>query len=126
MSDGQQQDLFEGRFQGPEQFAQLVRDALAAAAREGWRELLLSDPGFTDWPLGEREVVDALRGLKYTATAVLDEGILFWRDKGYPLAGEAVKSGAASAKPGGGLAPLAPASAAPAKPAPAAPKSSAK
>lgn len=57
---GDPQDLFEGRFQGPEQFAQLVRDALAAAAREGWRELLLSDPRFTDWPLGERAVAQSL------------------------------------------------------------------
>jgi cytochrome c oxidase cbb3-type subunit 3/ubiquinol-cytochrome c reductase cytochrome c subunit len=41
------------------------------------------------------EVVDALRELKYPNTAVMDEGILFWRDRGYPLAGEAVpKSGA--------------------------------
>jgi cytochrome c oxidase cbb3-type subunit 3/ubiquinol-cytochrome c reductase cytochrome c subunit len=40
------------------------------------------------------EVVDALRRKNYKNTAVLDEGILFWRDKGFPLAGEAVpKSG---------------------------------
>lgn len=37
------------------------------------------------------EVVDALRARKYPNTAILDEGILFWRDKGYPLVGEAVK-----------------------------------
>lgn len=59
MSD-EPQALFEGHFQGPVQFAQLVRDALAAAAREGWRELLLCDPGFTDWPLGERAVAQSL------------------------------------------------------------------
>jgi mono/diheme cytochrome c family protein/rhodanese-related sulfurtransferase len=35
------------------------------------------------------EVVDALRRQNYKNTAILDEGILFWRDKGYPLAGEA-------------------------------------
>jgi mono/diheme cytochrome c family protein/rhodanese-related sulfurtransferase len=47
------------------------------------------------------EVVDALRARKYPNTAVLDEGILFWREKGYPLAGESVKPGtpAPSAKP---------------------------
>jgi hypothetical protein len=28
---------------------------------------------------------------------VLDEGILFWRDHGYPLVGEAIKKAAASA-----------------------------
>jgi cytochrome c oxidase cbb3-type subunit 3/ubiquinol-cytochrome c reductase cytochrome c subunit len=33
------------------------------------------------------EVVDALRRKGYKNTAVLDEGILFWKDHGYPLAG---------------------------------------
>lgn len=40
------------------------------------------------------EVVNALRRLNYPNTAVLDEGILVWRDRGYPLAGEAVKGSA--------------------------------
>lgn len=44
------------------------------------------------------EVVDALRRKGYPHTAVLDEGILFWKDKGYPLAGEAVAP-APSAQP---------------------------
>ena len=35
------------------------------------------------------EVVDALRKRGYRNTAVLDEGILFWRQQGFPLAGEA-------------------------------------
>jgi cytochrome c oxidase cbb3-type subunit 3/ubiquinol-cytochrome c reductase cytochrome c subunit len=35
------------------------------------------------------EVVDALRRRNYPHTAVLDEGILFWRQQGYPLEGEA-------------------------------------
>jgi len=35
------------------------------------------------------EVVDALRRRGYPHTAVLDEGILYWRRTGYPLAGEA-------------------------------------
>jgi cytochrome c oxidase cbb3-type subunit 3/ubiquinol-cytochrome c reductase cytochrome c subunit len=43
------------------------------------------------------EVVDALRKRNYKHTAVLDEGILFWRDQGYPLEGEAVKPGAIGA-----------------------------
>lgn len=50
-----------GRFAGREAFRQLVRDAFACAAREGWREIILSDASFDDWPLGEREVVGALR-----------------------------------------------------------------
>ena len=53
--------LPEGRFEGREAFRQLVRDALAAAAREGWREIVLSDPGFEDWPLGERTVTGSLQ-----------------------------------------------------------------
>lgn len=45
------------------------------------------------------EVVDALRRKGYKNTAVLDEGILFWRDRGFPLAGEAVPKAGASAAP---------------------------
>lgn len=58
MTEGVQ--LLEGRFEGREQFMQLVRDAFAAAAQEGWREIVLSDPWFVDWPLGERAVVESL------------------------------------------------------------------
>jgi len=53
--------LPQGRFEGREAFAQRVRDALACAAREGWREIILSDPGFADWPLGERAVAESLQ-----------------------------------------------------------------
>lgn len=49
-----------GRFEGRETFQQLVRDALATAAREGWREIILADADFGDWPLGERAVAQAL------------------------------------------------------------------
>jgi cytochrome c oxidase cbb3-type subunit 3 len=38
------------------------------------------------------EVVDALRRRGFARTAVIDEGILYWRQKGYPLAGEAVRT----------------------------------
>ncbi len=54
--------LPEGRFEGREAFRQHVRDALACAAHEGWREIILSDADFHDWPLGERAVVDSLNG----------------------------------------------------------------
>lgn len=47
------------------------------------------------------EVVDTLRARKYINTAVMDEGILFWKDRGFPLAGEAV------GKPGGSASPSA-------------------
>lgn len=55
-----QPDLFEGRFDGPIAFAELIRQALAKAADAGWRELTLSDATFFDWPLGERAVIDSL------------------------------------------------------------------
>jgi len=49
-----------GPFAGVPDFAQLVRDALAAAAREGWPAMVWSDPSFLDWPLRERAVVESL------------------------------------------------------------------
>lgn len=53
--------LPQGRLQGRSVFAQAVRDALQAAAREGWNELIFCDANFADWPLGERAVADALQ-----------------------------------------------------------------
>ena len=50
-----------GPFAGRVAFQQLVRDALACAAREGWREIILSDPDFGDWPLGESAVAQSLQ-----------------------------------------------------------------
>jgi peptidyl-tRNA hydrolase len=66
--------LLEGKFDGRTDFAQLVRDALATAARDGWQELLLVDASFEDWPLGERAVIDSLQawsktGRKFTILA---------------------------------------------------------
>jgi hypothetical protein len=58
--DGAASALPTGRFTGRKAFQQLVRDALASAAREGWREIVLSDPDFEDWPLAERAVVESL------------------------------------------------------------------
>jgi hypothetical protein len=49
------------RFEGRTDFQQLVRDALAAAAREGWREIILADATFEDWPLYERAVAESLQ-----------------------------------------------------------------
>ena len=49
------------RFEGREEFRQLVRDALATAAREGWQEIVLSDASFDQWPLGERAVAESLQ-----------------------------------------------------------------
>jgi hypothetical protein len=53
--------LPSGRFEGRKDFQQLVRDALACAAREGWRQIILSDASFEDWPLGERAVAESLQ-----------------------------------------------------------------
>lgn len=53
--------LPSGRFEGRTAFQQLVRDALATAAREGWREIIVSDADFADWPLGERAVAESLK-----------------------------------------------------------------
>lgn len=53
-------DLPSGRFSGRIDFQSRVRAAFHTAARDGWRELILCDADFADWPLGEREVADAL------------------------------------------------------------------
>ena len=52
--------LPHGRFEGRNAFQQWLRDALHCAARDGWREIVLCDANFEDWPLGEREVCAAL------------------------------------------------------------------
>ncbi|MGI4777583.1 MAG: hypothetical protein ACRYGA_05620 [Janthinobacterium lividum] len=49
-----------GAFDGRQAFHERLRAALAAAAREGWRELVFSDSTFADWPLGERACIEAL------------------------------------------------------------------
>lgn len=66
--------LLEGRFSGRTEFAELIRLALSAAAAQGWREIILCDPDFADWPLGERVVAQALNdwsrtGRKFTMLA---------------------------------------------------------
>ena len=42
------------------EFHRALRDAFAEAASVGCRELLMCDPHFADWPLGERAVVEHL------------------------------------------------------------------
>jgi hypothetical protein len=49
-----------GRHEGRKAFASLVRQTLAAAAGHGWNDWWWCDPDFADWPLGEREGVQAL------------------------------------------------------------------
>jgi hypothetical protein len=61
MNEDSNPSLPDKRFEGREEFRQLVRDALATAARESWREIVLSDADFADWPLGERAVAQSLQ-----------------------------------------------------------------
>jgi hypothetical protein len=42
-------------------FHEALRGAFEEAAQRGYRELWLSDPDFSDWPLGERSVVESLQ-----------------------------------------------------------------
>jgi len=49
-----------GAFSGPTEFADVVRQALACAAREGWTNMVWCDATFFDWPLGERAVIESL------------------------------------------------------------------
>jgi hypothetical protein len=50
-----------GAFSGPTEFANVIRDAIACAAREGWPSMVWSDASFEDWPLGERVVIESLQ-----------------------------------------------------------------
>ena len=66
--------LPQGRFEGATEFAELVRVAFAAAAAQGWRNIVICDSTFEDWPLGERVVAQslndwALSGRKLTMLA---------------------------------------------------------
>lgn len=52
--------LPQGRLVGHAQFVDVLRQAFATAALEGWPRIVLCDADFHDWPLGEREVVESL------------------------------------------------------------------
>jgi hypothetical protein len=58
--------LLEGAFCGRADFQQLIRDALAQAAQEGWREMVWFDLNYVDWPLGERCVQASLQAWSAT------------------------------------------------------------
>ena len=70
-----------GRFAGRENFQQLVRDTFAVAAIEGWKEIIIADASFEDWPLRERAVVESLNawaktGRRLTIVAVRYESLM--------------------------------------------------
>lgn len=52
--------LPHGRFEGRVEFAEWVRRSFALAAEQGWREIIVCDATFEDWPLGERSVAQSL------------------------------------------------------------------
>ena len=69
-----QATLLQGPFRGRNEFSDLIRRTFAAAAVQGWREIIICDPNFEDWPLGERAVTQALgewskNGRKFTMLA---------------------------------------------------------
>lgn len=49
-----------GRFVGRLAFEGLVLNAFQHAASEGWSEVILSDSDFSDWPLNQIAVIEAL------------------------------------------------------------------
>ncbi len=74
-------ELAEGRFEGRHAFGDLLRNAFAHAAAQGWREMIWCDPDFDDWPLGERSVIAPLQawarsGRKLTMLARHYDGIV--------------------------------------------------
>lgn len=73
--------LLDGAFSGRTDFQQLIREAIATAAREGWREMLWFDLNYADWPLGERSVETSLQawsatGRKLTIVAKSFDGLI--------------------------------------------------
>lgn len=51
----------EGRFAGRVAFAEMIRQGSASAASARWREIVLSDTDYADWPLDERSVAEDLQ-----------------------------------------------------------------
>lgn len=58
--------LPNGRFEGRFAFEELILNAFRQAACEGWLEITLSDADFSDWPLNQRAVIDALNAWALT------------------------------------------------------------
>lgn len=52
--------LNRDRFSGAAEFQTAVRDFLKLATQQQWQKLILSDPDFVDWPLGEVATIQIL------------------------------------------------------------------
>ena len=50
-----------GLLEGRQALADALHAVLAVAAQRGWRELILADADFADWPLGERATIERLQ-----------------------------------------------------------------
>ncbi len=58
------------RFEGRVEFQNLVRSTFEIAARDGWREIIISDSTFFDWPLGERAVAESLNEWSHSSRKI--------------------------------------------------------
>ena len=66
------QALFDaGGFSGYETFRQRVRGLLSMAPAAGWSHIILCDPDFSDWPLGERAMVASLNAWSQRGRSML-------------------------------------------------------
>jgi len=63
--------LSDGPFDGRLAFHAQLHAAFAAAAHQGWREIVFSDPDFADWPLGERATIAALQAWAASGRSLL-------------------------------------------------------
>ena len=64
-------ELPDGPFDGRVAFQSHLHAALAAAAQQGWREIVFSDADFVDWPLGERASIAALQAWAASGRSLL-------------------------------------------------------
>jgi hypothetical protein len=60
MAVSETEGLTAGRFMGWQAFQQRVRGVLATVAQNGAAEIVMCDPDFQSWPLGELATVSAL------------------------------------------------------------------
>ncbi|RZI63942.1 hypothetical protein [Variovorax guangxiensis] len=64
-------ELPDGPFDGRTAFQSHLHVTLAAAAQQGWREIVFADSDFADWPLGERASIAALQAWAASGRSLL-------------------------------------------------------